>query len=105
MISATLVRPPDAVDSPPVAVVPWDVAIVYPTSAQRIGFEGMVAARFTVSTDGLVRDITVMKSTRPEFSDAVVSSAQRLRFIPARRDGKPVPCEVVYEFSFGFIDD
>jgi protein TonB len=74
----------------------------YPPSLREAGVTGSVMLRFRIGEDGLVDParIEVMQSSHDEFSRAATSVAARLRFRPARADGKPVPVWATLPVTF-----
>lgn len=74
----------------------------YPDSLYRARAEGHVIAEFVVNSDGHARDGTVgvVSSTDPAFTKAVREAIMGARYIPARRNGAPVPQIVRQSFDF-----
>ncbi|MGC4072014.1 MAG: energy transducer TonB [Nibricoccus sp.] len=48
--------------------------------------------RFVVNTEGRVVNVTVVKSTSKEWSNAAVQAVSSWRYKPAKKDGRPVNC-------------
>lgn len=62
----------------------------YPSAMIRSATEGVVEVKVLVGTDGKVKDIQILKSADPAFSEATRRTALRdWRFMPATRDGVP----------------
>lgn len=63
----------------------------YPTAALRRAQEGWVDMDFTVAADGSVRDVTV-RAANPVgvFEEAAVKSVSQWRYVPVKRNGRPV---------------
>ena len=75
----------------------------YPVAMKRAGLEGEVLAQYVVDTTGLadVRTFKVLKTTRPEFADAVKEGLPTMRFTPAEIGGRKVKQLVQQPFTFG----
>ncbi len=65
------------------------VQVVYPYDDLIDGREGSAEVAFAVDPDGLPREITVRKASRPEFGHALAAAMAHWRFKPAMKDGKP----------------
>lgn len=63
--------------------------VVYPYESLIEGREGSAEVAFAVDTEGIPREITVRKSSRPEFGHALAAAMAHWRFRPAIKDGKP----------------
>ena len=61
----------------------------YPDRAREKGIDGTVNVQVLVGTDGLVKDVRVVKSI-PELDESAVACVRRWRFKPARAKGQPV---------------
>ena len=55
---------------------------------------GQVILECTITTDGRVREVRVMRGPRNEYEAAIVAAVRQWRFKPATLHGKPV--EVLY---------
>ena len=51
----------------------------YPAQAQQMGLSGDVVLEFTVTTDGQINDVTVVKSTNRLFNSAATNAVNQLR--------------------------
>jgi protein TonB len=88
--------------TPPVTpALPTDIATdiipdirvepVYPARALRAGIEGLVTAEFTITTDGSVKDIKIVKADPPEiFDQSVIQAIQKWKFSPQIENGQAV---------------
>jgi hypothetical protein len=58
--------------------------------------DGVVELKAEIDADGTVRRLTIGREEPPflGFGDAAIQDFARARFIPAFREGKPVPCSV-----------
>lgn len=75
--------------------------LTYPVEMRNKGIQGKVMLKFTVGTNGKVKDIEVLKSVCPELdSEAVKTLGKMKKWIPAYHHGEPV--EVDYAFPFNF---
>jgi TonB family protein len=85
-----------------VAIQRSDRAIRYPGELKSIDMTGEVLARFIVDPTGMVRpgSLTVIRSSHPLFTKAVVDGLRLLRFHPARVGGIPVAQLVEEPFTF-----
>jgi protein TonB len=75
---------------------------VYPMSARRRGWEGMVVLLVEVFSDGRIGRIEIESSSGHILLDeAAVNAVKRWRFEPATRNGQPVPtrARIPVEFS------
>jgi protein TonB len=65
---------------------------LYPLPLRDSGVTGTVVLRFVIDTDGRVEPSTiqVVSTTHPAFGDAAVEAAKKLRFEPAKVNGKSV---------------
>ncbi len=86
-------------DSSPVLVS--YVKPFYPFRAREMGIEGVVVVKLLVDEKGRVKKVKVLKSSPPGvFERSVISAVRSWRFIPAKEDGRPVPCWVVKPIKF-----
>jgi TonB family protein len=74
-------------------------APVYPPAARAAGFSGSVELRFTITAQGNVRDVHVVKGNNL-LAHAAAEAVQTWRYRPARRDGIPVDAETSTVFVF-----
>ncbi len=64
---------------------------LYPPRALQLKKEGFVTMRFTINTDGTVRDIKVVQSEPPKlFESAAISALKKWKFKPKIENGKAV---------------
>ena len=66
------------------------VAPVYPSRALSRGLEGYVIVEFTVTSNGSVRDVSVVESTSTLFERAAMEAALKFKYKPRVIDGQPV---------------
>ena len=74
---------------------------VYPPRALRAGIEGTVTVEFTITTDGSVRDLEIVKADPPDIFDrAVLNAVKRWKFNPETENGNPVEQRARQEIRF-----
>lgn len=66
------------------------VGPVYPFAMRRAGVTGRVVIEFTVETDGSVRDVIAVESTRPEFEAAAIDAVSKWTFSPGIKNNREV---------------
>jgi TonB family protein len=93
---AQSIPPPDV--KPPVVVQHVDA--VYPPSALSQRKHADVVLALTVDADGHVSKVDVMESGAPDLDEAAVVAARQWTFVPAMRDGKPIPSRIRVPFHF-----
>jgi len=76
----------------------------YPRRALERGIEGYVVVSFTITTQGLTRDITVVESTSSIFERAATRAAERLKYKPRVIDGTAVEVDHFYKFTFALAN-
>lgn len=73
----------------------------YPEQARVRGWEDMLVVRYTIGTNGRVREIVVLaKPERDLFEQITLKSMRNWRFRPLIKDG--VPQEIVHELTIYF---
>ena len=74
----------------------------YPEMLRQAGVEGEVVAAFVVDTAGRaeIATLRMLRTTRPEFADAVRRALPRARFLPAEAAGRKVRQLVELPFVF-----
>jgi TonB family protein len=75
----------------------------YPPGALRAGLEGAVRVAFVVLPDSTIdpASIRVVRSSGPEFADAVVRALPSYRYVPAEIDCQLIPAVGLQPFAFG----
>jgi protein TonB len=83
-------------------VVSKSVKPNYTKKALKQGIEGVVELEALVRVDGTVGDVRVTKSLDAKYGldEEARKTIKRWRFIPGRKDDKPVPVLVIVEMSF-----
>ena len=73
----------------------------YPQDAIKQGIEGRVTVQFTVSKDGSIKDINVIRSLFPSCdAEAVRVVSIMPKWVPGKLKGKPV--DAIYTLPFSF---
>jgi TonB family protein len=76
---------------------------VYPEDAARRGQQGAVLLNIHVTPDGLTEGIDVVRSSGSASLDrAAIEAARNWRFLPAVKDGVPIPFDFQMNFVFAF---
>ena len=78
-------------------------AAVYPDAARLAKAKGEVRLRVVLASDGAVKYIFPMKPLKHGLTEAAIQAAQKIKFEPAIRDGKPASqfATLSYEFKNG----
>jgi protein TonB len=74
-------------------------ADVYSREAREAQVEGMMIVKCRVQADGAVRDCRVLKGL-PHLGDAVLARLATVRATPSYVEGRAVPVDYVFNFSF-----
>jgi TonB family protein len=72
----------------------------YTEKARKEGKEGTVLLKMVVGSNGLPRDIKVIRSLDSDLDEAAVNSVTKWKFAPGTKDGAPVAVQIVVEISF-----
>jgi TonB family protein len=72
---------------------------VYPKAAQETGVEGTVLLEILINTKGRVVRTRVVESI-PELDAAAVACVKQWRYIPAQKNGRPVPAKAFAVITF-----
>jgi len=63
----------------------------YPLTARKLGLQGTVVLRVEVTSDGVPRQMSVLKSSGARILDeSALRAVQQWTFVPARRGGEPI---------------
>jgi len=73
----------------------------YTREARRNSTRGLVTLRVALASDGTVKHIKILVGLPDGLSEKAIEAAERIRFTPAMKDGKPVSVwvEVIYHFK------
>jgi TonB family protein len=74
----------------------------YPAKAreEKNMLNGNVEVSLTVGTDGLPRNVVVLKSLRPDFDQSALTAVRQYRFKPAVVNGNPVTANLTIQVNF-----
>ena len=92
----------DSVDQRATLVSAGSLAALYPAELLSEGATGSVLVEYVVDSEGAVEPetISIVSSTHPLFSAAVILAVRRAAYNPAIRSGTPVRQVVLQPFSF-----
>ena len=78
-------------------------AAAYPEAARKAKAKGEVRLRVVLASDGTVKYVFPMKPLKHGLTEAAIAAAQKIKFEPAIRDGKPASqfATLSYEFKDG----
>ena len=75
--------------------------LVYPKTAKSEGIQGRVTLQFTVGTDGVVRDVVVLKGVRKDLdAEALRVVSASPKWEPGMQHGRTVPVTYVFPVIF-----
>ncbi len=78
---------------------------IYPLQARQRGIEGFVELAFTITPEGKVADVEVVRSLPAElFVSAAKAAVSRWRFSPPLKEGKPVAARARQVIRFQLED-
>lgn len=72
----------------------------YPPSLRNAGVEGIVTVSMVVGADGLTRAPEVVHTSHEAFREPAIAVAARMRFQPAKKDGRAVAVQVTLPVVF-----
>jgi TonB family protein len=72
----------------------------YVDKARREKINGVVVLAMTVTAEGRVRDVKVIKSLDTGLDKQAIAAVRTWRFEPATKDGKPVAVHLKTEVDF-----
>lgn len=72
----------------------------YPAAAQEAKIEAAVELELTIAADGVVTDARVVTPVGQGFDEAALAAVQRFTFVPAKRNGEPIPARIRYRYVF-----
>jgi TonB family protein len=88
----------DVGPDPPVALTKVDPK--YPATARRARLEGAVVLYGIITKEGRVTEVAVVNGIDEQLDSSAVEAFRRWRFEPGRKNGSPIPLEVVVEIPF-----
>lgn len=74
--------------------------IHYPAAAREDGIEGEVIVEVSVSAEGKVGDVRLLRGVRADLDSAALAAVYGVAFVPAMKDGKPVAVRVAIPIRF-----
>jgi protein TonB len=72
----------------------------YPFRARRLHKEGRVLIELHIDAAGKVKKAEVVDSAGYGFDESALKAVEESRFLPATRDGEPVPCQALLPVRF-----
>ena len=94
-------RPSDAITRTAMPRGGYQVRPSYPSTARRLGIQGMTTLRVYVAADGRVGQVLVHESAgHPDLDSAAAEAVKQWRFEPARRGAEPVGVWVLLPVEF-----
>jgi protein TonB len=72
----------------------------YPLMARRLGKEGKVILRLTIDEKGNLLNAEVLEGAGFGFTEAAVEAVKRSKFLPAKKEGKPVLSKAILPVRF-----
>lgn len=79
---------------------PVEVRRVQPIPPRNAGSSGYACVKATVSVDGRLTALTLLRTDNPAFVPACMDALQQWSYKPATRSGTPVPLDIVVSLSF-----
>lgn len=72
----------------------------YTEEARRKQITGTVVLMVVLTETGRVGDIVVKQGLPDGLTERAIDAAKRIRFVPAEKNGKSVPCQMQLEYNF-----
>jgi protein TonB len=72
----------------------------YPSEAKRDNQEGKVVLRLSIDAEGQLLDAEVVSHTGLEFAEEALRAIRKSSFLPAKRNGHPVPSKALLAVRF-----
>jgi TonB family protein len=72
----------------------------YTDSARTNNVQGTVVLRVVLSADGSVGSVSAIRGLPNGLTEQAIAAARRIRFVPAKKDGRPVSVAVTVEYNF-----
>jgi TonB family protein len=72
----------------------------YTDSARQNNVQGTVVLRVVLSADGSVGSISAIRGLPNGLTEQAIAAARRIKFVPAKKDGRPVSVTVTVEYNF-----
>ena len=93
-----------ASDTPPIARIPAQVAIGYPSDFFRARISGEVLATMVIEEDGTVSSVTIKKASQAEFGQWLTARASHLGFFPTKRGGRTIRSSVDVRVTVSLVE-
>ncbi len=77
----------------------------YPIIARKSGKEGQVVLKLTIDVKGEILNIEVLESAGYGFTEAAIDAVKRSKFLPAKKDNKPLVSRVILPIRFTLRKD
>ena len=78
-----------------------EITAAYPTSAKRLGQEGLVKIQADIDTSGTVVDSRVTRSSGfASLDNAALDAVKNTRFLPALKNGRAVEASIIIPIRF-----
>ena len=71
-----------------------------PRSFHKRNFQGTAVLHVVVDSNGMPRDIRILRSLGPDLDKAAVDAVSKWKFAPATKDGKALPAQINVMVSF-----
>jgi protein TonB len=78
----------------------YDPEPEYTEKARKEGKEGTVVIKMVVGSNGLPRDIKVIRPLDPDLDESAINTVEKWKFAPGTKDGEPVAVQIIVEVSF-----
>jgi len=72
----------------------------YTDAARQNNVQGTVVLRVILSADGSVGSISAIRGLPNGLTEQAIAAARGIRFVPAKKDGRPVSVAVTVEYNF-----
>jgi protein TonB len=73
---------------------------VYPFMARRLGKEGRVVLGLTIDDKGKLLKLEIIEGAGFGFTESAVEAVRKSTFIPAKKEGKPIPSRALLPIKF-----
>jgi TonB family protein len=84
-------------------IILYAAKATYSERARQNRVRGTVSVSAVFSVRGEVINVKILKGLPDGLNDEAIGAAQRIRFLPAEKDGKPVNVRMTMEFTFDLI--
>lgn len=91
----------DATEPPEFISNPGDIE--YPESARKNGVTGTLKATCTLGPDGATSNIVISEGLPFGVSESVKAMLEKLKFKPAKKEGKPMPVRFFFEYVISAV--